>query len=118
MKVKIGIRGKNKVMTREEVISKLKLMFIERYDIGVGVGLKQPITIDHCWDGGYAWLTKIRWMGEKKGFEWYRDGWDCGWKSDQKPMEDHAFEIFPDALDVEIETRTEYFIDDLKSERL
>jgi hypothetical protein len=95
-------------MTKEEVIQKLKIMFIEKFGVGTEVSLKKRIVIDHSWDVGDTDLTKVRYNGKK--FEYYKECWGGDWDDKQSVFNKHVIAILSDALGVNVKTKTEYFI--------
>jgi len=92
-------------MTKKEMVAKLKAMFIDKFGERE-VELTNKVFLAEHTDCGSEYLSKIRYNG--KQFEWYKDFWDYGWETTQKEINEHAIEIFSDALGLEIEIG--YFI--------
>ena len=96
-------------MTKGEVLEMLKEMFIERFGVGVEVDVNKPIKIEHSWDVGGTYLTKVRYNGEK--FEYYKDCWSGVWEDKQSVFIKYGITALSACLGVNVRTRTEYFID-------
>ena len=96
-------------MTKSEVIETLKGMFIERFGVGTEVNVNKRIEIDYSWDVGSAYLTKIRYNGDR--FEYLKECWSSVWESKDSVFNKYGITALSDCLDVNVRTRTEYFID-------
>ena len=97
------------IMTKSEVLGTLKEMFIERFGVGVEVGVNKEIEIEHSWDVGGTYLTKVRYNGEK--FEYYKECWSGVWEDKQSVFSKYGITALSGCLGVNVRTKTEYFID-------
>ena len=95
-------------MTKGEVLETLKEMFIERFGVGTEVDVNKEIEIEHSWDVGGTYLTKVRYNGER--FEYYQECWSGDWLDNEKVFNKYGITALSGCLGVNVRTRTEYFI--------
>ena len=95
-------------MTKSEVKEMLKGMFIERFGVGTEVDVNKRIEIDYSWDVGGTYLTKVRYNGDR--FEYLKECWSSVWESKDSVFNKYGITALSDCLDVNVRTRTEYFI--------
>lgn len=95
-------------MTKGEVLETLKEMFIVRFGIGTEVDINKRIEIEHSWDVGGTYLTKVRYNGER--FEYYKECWSGKWIDDESIFDKYGITALSTCLGVNVRTITEYFI--------